>query len=291
MQIAYHIGVSCTDGEQIMRSLNRAIKPLAQRGTLLPPSGRHRKILREAVEAQVASPAPADARDTIMRHIFGDHALPARMVLANPNFLATPMRAFEGGLFYGNAAFKVAATQALFPQDMLTFHIGLRNPATLLPALRDAAQAPDMVSYLGGADPFAIRWSQVIENMRDAAPNAKIVAWANEDTPLIWHDILKSLGGVADIVHPGRLDLAAQLMPRDGLERLQHFLTSNPSASPAQERQVIGAFLSKFVPLTNVTEEVDSPDWDQAAVTEMTRNYEDDLRKIAVIDGVTLLQP
>lgn len=289
MEIAYHIGVSCTDGEQIMRSLNRAIKPLAQRGTLLPPTGRYRKALREAIEAQVAAPAPPDARANIMGQIFGAHPLPKRMVLANPNFLATPMRALEGGLFYGNAAFKTAAMQALFPKDELIFHIGLRNPATLLPALREAAQASDMESYLGAADPFAMRWSQVIENMRDAAPAAKIVAWCNEDTPLVWHDILKSLGGHGDMDHAGRLDLAAQLMPREGVDRLQAFLTANPPATPAQEHRVIGAFLSKFVTLDSVMEEIDVPGWDQSTIARLTAQYEEDLRRIALIDGVTFL--
>lgn len=291
MEIAYHIGVSCTDGEQIMRSLNRAIKPLAQRGTLLPPTGRYRKPLREAIEAQVAAPAPATARDTLMAHIFGTHPLPKRMVLSNPNFLANPMWAMEGGMLYGNAAFKTAAMQALFPDDTLIFHIGLRNPATLLPALREAAQVSDMDAYLGPADPFAMRWSNILENMRDAAPSARIVAWCNEDTPLIWHDILKSLGGDEDLHHVGRLDLAAQLMPREGLDRLSAYLTANPPPTAAQEHRVIGAFLSKFVPPEAVTQEIDVPGWDQATVARLTADYEADLQRIARIEGVSFIAP
>lgn len=291
MQIAFHIGANATDDELILRALMRSSGRLAAAGVALPGPGRYRKLLRQTIETLADAAPPEGVRDILIDAIT-EMSDAHRMVLSNPNFFCSPTGIFAGGAFYGNAAGRMRALRQLFPDDDITVFMGIRNPATFLPALLALSRQKTLAEYLGPRDPRTLRWSRVITRMRDGAPDIALAIWCNEDTPLIWNDILAALAG-KDVPGPyeGAHALIETIMQPEGLKRLQSYLDSHPPASPSQHRRIISAFLDKYAIPDRIEEEIDLPGWDATMIADLTRGYEEDVDRITAMEGVTFLRP
>lgn len=294
MQIVYHIGANCTDGDRLLRALLRNTGGLRRQGVCIPGPGRYRKVLREAVLGLVDDPvagviAPG-TRDFLLDQIIDGQDV-QRLVMSNTSFLCTPQRIFEDGAFYARAAPKIAALQSLFPDDEIELFFALRNPATFIPAAwRQSEMAwPD---FTGGLDPHALRWSEVVAGIRAVVPSARLCVWCNEDTTLIWGTLLRQLAGVeADQPVLGEFDLLASVMAPEGMQRFLAYMETHPGQTDLQVRRVIGAFLDKFAIPEEIEEEVDAPGWDVRMVDEITRAYDDDIARIAQMSGVEFIAP
>lgn len=291
MQIAYHIGVNCTDDERLLRSLMRSADLLSRADVALPGPGRYRKLMRETVEGLVQGPAPVETRDVLVDAIT-DMPDARRMVLSNAAFLTQPNRIFADGHFYGAAAFKMQALRQMFPDDEVTVFMALRNPATFVPAVFAQARARTMEGYLGAVDPRALRWSDLIARMRAAQPDIPLVVWCNEDTALIWNELLHRLADLpAEAPMEGAHDLLDTIMAPEGMQRFRAYLANHPPASDLQLRRVIGAFLDKYAIAHEIEEEIDIPGWDDGMVHDLTATYEADIGRIAAMPEVTFLLP
>lgn len=293
MQIVHHIGANCTDGERLLRSLMKDLDRLSRAGVHVPGPGRYRKILRETTQS--LGPGPDDpapgTRDVLLEAFLDGHEA-TRLVLSQPTFLALPLRIFDNGRFYPQARTKVRAMRAMFPEDDLHFHIGLRNPATFIPAAFAQSGSQNLDDFMGGVEPRRVRWSELIARIRDSVPDAGLTVWCNEDTLLIWGELLRRLAGLpADEHLSGAHDLLATTMTPEGMTRFIGYMKSHPGQSEAQVRLVIGAFLDKYAIPEEVEEEVDLPGWDMAQVEEFTRIYEADVALIAAMDGVDFVAP
>jgi hypothetical protein len=291
MEIAYHIGANCTDHERLLKSLLRNVNLLGERGVAVPGPGRYRPILREALTAQMQGSGAPDVREVLLDAIL-DERQARRLVLSNSAFLGLPPRVFDDGLFFGNARNKVAALRAIFAQDRIELHLALRNPATFIPAVWAQSRTRSVRAYMGDIEPQDVFWSDVIAAIREADPEAELTVWCNEDTPLIWGELLRRLAGLpGDAPLVGRYDLLGTIMAAEGLERFEKYMALHPGQTPEQERRVISAFLDKYAIPEETWEEVDLPGWDEALVEELTQAYEEDVERIGRLDGVTLIRP
>ncbi|SMY09582.1 hypothetical protein [Flavimaricola marinus] len=291
MKIVYHIGANGTDGDKLVRSLVKNSKAMADKGVSIPLPGKYRRLLRETIQ-NLGGGAPApDTRDILLDAIMDDG--PAdRIVMSNSAYICLPVRVFEAGEFYGLLTMKMRALTQLFPEDDLDIHFAVRNPATFVPTLWSQVKNRPFNAFMGGVDPRTLRWSEVIRRIRLAAPTAKLTVWCNEDTPMLWGDILRGMIGLEENVPvAGENDLLATIMSADGLARYESYLASHPPQTSLQKRRVIAAFLDKYALPDEVEEEVDLPGWDAALVHELTELYEEDVEKIAKIDGVNFLDP
>lgn len=291
MDIVFHIGANCTDGEKLIRSLALNTAALAARGTAVPNPTRYRRTLRETMEGLAGKPPVPGTREKLMA-TFLDDPTAQRLVMSNPTFICLPIRVFEGGGFYRVAAVKLRAFRALFPQDRIQLYLGIRNPATFVPALWEQVKRVPFDTFLGGIDPRAILWSDVVALIRATLPDADLTVWCNEDTPLLWGEVLRRLAGLApgDPVM-GEFDLLATIMSAEGMTRFQAYLATHPAQTDAQTRRIIAAFLDKYALPEAVEEEVDLPGWDEALVTQMTAGYEADILRMAQDPGLTFLLP
>jgi hypothetical protein len=119
-----------------------------------------------------------------------------------------------------------------------------------------------------------------------------MTVWCNEDSPVLWADILQALSGHdTTTALTSTDDLALSLMTADGAKRLQGYLTDHPPASDAQRRRVFAAFLEKFADPAAMQMEFAPPGWTQDMVDRMTETYDADLRTIAAIPGVRVIAP
>jgi hypothetical protein len=291
MHIVYHIGANCTDGERLLKSLMRNGSALAGRKVAVPGPGKYRTLLRETLMSlDGKSPAP-DTREVLLDAIVDDQET-ERLILSNSTFLSMPPRVFEGGVFYGRAEEKLRGFASLFPGDTLEIFLALRNPATHIPAVFAQARARSVETWLGGCDPLTLRWSDLVTRIRAALPQAQLTVWCNEDTPLIWSELLRRMTGLpAGVPLAGQHDLLAAIMQPEGFARFEAYLATHPQPSDMQERRVIGAFLDKYARVEEIEEELDLPGWTEAVVSQMTQGYEADLAAVAAVPGVTFVAP
>ena len=291
MQIVLHIGANCTDGDMLVRSLTKNAASLAPKGVAIPGLAKYRRLLRETIQnLNGAAPDPG-TRDILVNSIL-DEPGANRMVMSNSAFICLPIRVFEGGEFYGLATMKMRALTQLFPEDELEICLALRNPATFIPAAFETVKNRSFAGFLNGVEPRQVRWSELIGRIRAAAPKAKLTVWSNEDTPLIWGEILRRMMGLAEGTKiTGEFDVLSTIMSTEGMARFASYLNSHPPQNDMQLRRIISAFLDKYAIESEIEEEIDVPDWSARLVEELTVLYEADLDHIAQMDGVEFISP
>ncbi|TMM54106.1 hypothetical protein [Sulfitobacter sabulilitoris] len=291
MQLVLHTGAHFTEEERLMKCLLRNKGDFAKRGVAVPGPGKYRKLLRETLAAmQDTAPSPG-AREVLLDAILDDE--PAdRVILSNAHFFGAPRAAVRQGLIYTEAPKRLAHMTKLFPHDQIELFMAIRNPATFLPAAFDQSPREEMDDFVGGVDPRAIRWSDTLLRIREAVPDIDITVWCNEDTPLIWAQIIRELAGLEHgekII--GGFDLLSDIMSKEGMLRFRAYLKAHPVMTEVQKRRVIAAFLDKFAIEEEIEEELDMPGWTDALVNDMTEVYDEDVFEIQRIPGVQVIAP
>ncbi|MEY1555887.1 hypothetical protein AB3Y40_09660 [Yoonia sp. R2331] len=291
MQIAYHMGANCTDEDRLLKSILKNNAQLSERGIKAPGPGRYRALIRETIQQLDGATPDPDARQVLLDAIV-DAEDAKRLVMSNANFICVPNRIFDHGVFYEQIAFKLRGLISLFPDDEIELFLGLRDPATFLPATFAEAKSDTLADFLQDTPLGDIRWSDVIRRIRDTAPSAKLTVWCNEDTPLIWGEVMRRICGLAaDDPVDGALDLLATIMTPDGMSRLTAYLQKHPPKSPAQERKIVMAFLDKYALPDALEEVIDLPGLDAEIVDALSAAYDADVNLIADMTDVTFIAP
>lgn len=289
MDVALHLGAHCTDDGQLVAALLKNRDALAERGIVVPYPARYRRLLRETIHTLQGAPASAEMQEALLDSIT-EHDRIDRLVLSSDNLIAAAHRALGAGVFYPMAAEKTRWFRMLFPEARCSFHIALRNPAAFLPALFGRLRDTDYDSFIAGTDPLALRWSECIGRIRAANPDAALVVWCDEDTALIWPEVMRAFAGVPETVPlEGETLRLSGLMNRHGLDRLRDYLVNNPPATIAHRRRIVAAFLDKYALDEALEEDADLPGWTHDYVEALTDAYEDDVAEIAEMEGVTFL--
>ncbi len=293
MQVAIHLGAHCTDDDRLLKSLLSNKNILAEEGISIPGPGRYRTMLQEAARNLKGKPASPELQEKIRDEILHDRNA-ARVVLSDENFICVHARIFENAMLYEKSSYKTHWLRNLFPADQVEFHIGIRNPASFIPA---AFCHPDQrhdsfMDFIAGTDVKDVRWSDVILTIRENNPDCPLTVWCNEDTPLIWSEVLREMSGHDPLTRLNDdFGILQTIMKPAGLRRMNEYLAANPPQTEVQRRRVLAAFLEKFAIDDEVEEELDAPGWTEDLVAELTEFYEEDLFEIERLSGVTFLSP
>jgi hypothetical protein len=291
MQVILHTGAHHTDEDRLMKCLLRNKGDFAKRGIAVPGPGKYRKLLKDTFNALKEAPASPDARDILIDAMLDDEKAD-RLILSNTHFFGAPRASVHAGVLYPMGPERIVNMCQLFPTDQIEMFMAIRNPATFLPAVFDHSPQEQIADFLGGVDPRDIRWSETLGQIREAAPNVPITVWCNEDTPLIWAQIIRDMAGLAQGEKiTGGFDLLGDIMAREGMKRFRAYLKSHPSMTEMQKRRVISAFLDKFAIEEELEEELDLPGWTEEMVDEMTDIYDEDVYHIQRLPGVTMITP
>lgn len=291
MQVIFHTGAHYTDEDRLMKCLLRNKGDFARRGVAVPGPGKYRKLLKGTFDALKDAPASPDARDILIDAMLDDEQAD-RLILSNTQFFGAPRAAVHQGELYPMAAERVVNMCQLFPDDQVEIFMAIRNPASFLPAVFEDSPHEQIADFLGGVDPREVRWSETLTRIHEAAPNVPITVWCNEDTPLIWAQIIRELAGLEQgekII--GGFDLLGDIMTREGMKRFRAYLKNHPTMSEMQKRRVISAFLDKFAIEEELEEELDLPGWTEQMVDEMTDIYDEDVLEIQRLPGVQMISP
>ena len=212
--------------------------------------------------------------------------------MSNANFICVPNRIFDGGILYEQAEAKIHALHQLFPDDEIELFLALRNPATFLPVAFAESKAAKPKTYLQGLHPTQIRWSDLVRRIQGLFPMTRLTVWCNEDTPMIWAEIMRAMSGVdQNQKFTGGFDLLASIMSDEGLNRFLNYLRIHPPKTEMQKWRVIAAFFDKYAQDDKVKEDVDMLGMTDDMVEELLQIYENDVTFIAQLPGVDFIIP
>jgi hypothetical protein len=290
MRIVYHLGAHCTDDDRLIRCLLKNRATLAAQGIVVPPPNRYRTLLRDTAIQLKGAVASADTQALVLDQMM-DEDSGERLVLSWDNFLSFPNWALKG-VIYPVAGDRVRSFTQVFPDVQAAFFLAIRNPATWLPALYRRMKDRSYEDFLTGADPLMLRWSDVVTQIRAQNPDVALTLWCDEDTPLIWPEVLSAVSGMADgTALEDADDLLAQIMTADGLARLRAYLAEKGPFPPDRRRRVVTAFLDKFALPDQIEMDVTMPGWTADFVAALTRAYEMDVARIKAMPGVHFIAP
>ncbi|MCR8550294.1 hypothetical protein M4578_20930 [Salipiger sp. P9] len=293
MQISLHIGVHCTDEDRLLKGLLRNADDFRKDGVSIPGPSRYRNLLSDAINNLGDNQPAAEAREVLLDAILDDDPDKVdRLILSHEKLLSVPKLVLVGGRLYRRLEQRLAAMQRLFPGDEIELFVGLRDFATFLPALLRASPVQSFEELLCGVDPMHLRWSDMIRRIQAELPSMPITVWCNEDTPLIWGEILREMAGIEmtrKII--GSFDIFSEIISAEGMTRFRIFLKENPTVNEAQKRRVMTAFLDKYALDDAIEEELDLPGWDDTYVDMLTELYDEDVWQIGQMPGVKLITP
>lgn len=288
MQIAFHIGANCTDEDRLLKSVLRNASALLEQGIAVPGPGKYRVLLRETIQALGGAAPAADSREILLDAIIEDDNI-RRVVLCNDNFLTVPKRIFDHGVFYPQTESKARGMRNLFPDDDLSFFFSIRNPASFLQAVARTADITSLRDYVGLMPPMEMRWSEVIRRIKRGAPDAPLYVWCNEDTPLIWEDLIRLQSGVSDdTAITGQYDVISQIITKEGLVALQ---AAHPAADRIARHEMLAGIIETHGKPDAMEDEIDYPELGHDLVDALTKSYENDLALIDEMEGVKLILP
>lgn len=290
MRIVYHLGAHCTDEERLVRCLLKNRGLLAQQGIVVPAPTRYRKLLRDTAVQLKGGAATVETQALVLEQIM-DEDLAERLVLSWDSFLSFPQWVLRGQM-YSFAGERIRAFTRIFPEIEAEFHLAIRNPATFLPALFEKQKGKTYEEFIEGSDPAALRWSDVVGQILRQNPGVPLVIWCDEDTPLIWPEVLQAVSGHDDAIELEETDeLLSGIMSPEGMARMQNYMATHPAASIQQRRRIVSAFLDKFALKDKVEMEFTLPGWTEEMVDGMTARYAEDVALIRQMAGVTFIAP
>jgi hypothetical protein len=290
MRIVYHLGAHCTDEDRLVRCLLKNRATLAEQGIIVPSPTRYRKLMRDTAIQLRGNAASEDTEAMILDQIM-DEASADRLILSWTSFLGFPAYAVGDGLYPGGGE-RLRDFTLIFPDIEPEFHLGIRNPATFLPDLRVRAQGKGHEDILHRVDPLRLRWSDTVRSILQANPGVPLTVWCDEDTPLIWPEVLQSVSGHDPALRLEDDDeLLALLMTEAGLARYHGYCRDHPPQSVAHRRRIVTAFLEKFGRPERLTADAGAPGWTEELVEDLTTAYLEDVERIARIPGVRLIEP
>ncbi|SFQ96919.1 hypothetical protein [Poseidonocella sedimentorum] len=290
MKIVTHIGAHETDRGRLLNCLLRNAGMLRERGVEVPRPSVYRRYLLGVLSAMTEAPE-ADAH---LRREMQDLFLPeggcARLILANSSFACRPKDIFRGGRLYGAAAARMRNFARVFPDCAFEIHLGVSSMAHFIPALVTTYPHFGYGEFLNGADPARLSWVPLLRDLRAALPEAGLTVWCDEETPLIWSDLMHAITGLGpDVPMEGELEMLQELLPEEVLARLVRFLAAHPPKDPARRHRIIEAYLSRAALDEKLELEVELPGWDDRLIDVLHGAYARDLDTIAVMPGVRFI--
>ncbi len=288
-RISFHLGALCTDDDLLIGSLRRNNKALHEHAVVVPKPGNYRPLIREVLERLNGAPANQDTQDVLFEHITKSEDA-ERIVLSAPFSLANHPGAFTDGQLYPQAGARSAALRNLFPDNPVELFFAVRDPATWIPEMHSYLPDTPFVNYVDGLDPEHLLWSDVIRDIREANPETPITVWCNEDTPMIWPEVMHEVVGLdSQIPLSGGFRILSKIMAKEGIKRLRSYLASHPPINEIQRRRIISAFLDKYALDEEVEEEIDLPGWTPELIEQLSNIYDEDMLEVSRVPGVTVL--
>jgi len=291
MKVVFHLGAHCTGEDRLLKSLLKNQGALTPQGIIIPGPSRYRRLIRQTLGA-LHGAAPSHNEQRALLTQITDELTVKRLILSAADFLAFVPWVFRHQTLYGKAPEVTAALGNLFSDASIEFHLSIRNPATFVPAVFGVTTGLTLDKFLYGTDPYSIKWSNLIKQISNANPRARVVVWRSEDCPMIWSRVMHNLTGTAEALPlQGEEDILGDRLSEEGLKLYLNYLAANPPKTGRHKQRIINAFLEKFPNPAPAPAGTIPDGWTPEMVEELTDLYEQDLVEISKIPAVKLIRP
>ncbi|EEX10086.1 conserved hypothetical protein [Ruegeria lacuscaerulensis ITI-1157] len=289
MQVAIHSGAAFTDEGGLLKSLQENGQTLRDHGVALYGPRRYRQAIRAPLQALEAGATPAASIESL-RKAFPDGPGLHRTILSSPDFLGEISSAIRDGQFYPSAGQRIAFLDQAFSGHQLELFLGLRNPGSFIPKVLAALPEEERQEILKTTDLSCLSWLSVIEDIRDLAPQVSITVWANEDTPLIWGDIIRNLSALPEETPlKAEFDLLSSLVSPAGQREIRAIAEQDPPRDPATLKDRLAAVFEAHAVHEEIEEELDLPGWSDDIIDAFTVLYSQDLARLRSMPDVRVL--
>lgn len=293
MQVAFHVGVLGTDNDKVVRCLSANASVLRDAHIELSPNSLNEPILSEALNALkggVASPQ----MEEVVHDALVERDDTRRLVVSRGTLQGLPRRALEGGGLLMRAPVQLRALADVVPSAEVEFFVALKNPATYAPNMLQRATRSS-VALAESLNPAELRWAPAIRRILDKIGGRRLVVWCNEDTPLIFPDVVRRIAGLdPDTVLVEDNPVADALLTDEGRGRLAQLLGEIGPGEIAARRGATAAVLAEYhdpAALQVRIEGIEGLNWDQATLDAMTEDYDADVAEIAALPGIEFIHP
>lgn len=289
MHMVFHLGVHCTDGDRMLKTLLNNRTPLLARQTEIVTPARYRGIFEEALMALNGGMATPDMEQIMLDAVL-EHDDTQRVVLSNSGFLGAPGRVAGRGVMYPQIASRALALANLFPSIEAEFFLALRNPGPLLTEISPLVAGGNYQALMQGITPLDLRWNDAIRRLLQSLRGRRLVVWCHEDVPMIWPEVVRLAADLpADQPLAGSLVYMHELLGDAGLPHLRAALGERDQLSIADRRRIFAEALDQHALPGALEQEINLPGWDQALVDEVTATYYADVAEIAALPGVEFI--
>ncbi|MCX8509871.1 MAG: hypothetical protein ORN49_13510 [Rhodobacteraceae bacterium] len=287
----FHLGCHASDESRLFRSILNSRAALTPNAVGVPGPRTYRLTLPEAMAKLNGDTASEEMQQNILETVLKRDAL-LRALFFHDNLLCLPEeRLSEAGL-YAKAPEGFSNLLRLFPDHETVFSFALCNPATVIAFLVQRQKVPAMEALITPDNALKLRWLPTMTRVMLENPELRLTVWCNEDAPLIWPEILRTLSGLGqEVPHAGDLDMVAALMSPDGFNALTEDLVADPPHDISAWRERISLALRSDAKAELMEVEIPMPGWTDELVAEVTELYRQDCLAIAELPGVTFLSP
>ncbi|NVO57207.1 hypothetical protein HW561_15550 [Rhodobacteraceae bacterium B1Z28] len=291
MQVVIHAGAAFTDDGQLLGSLLANKSTLAQ-GQIMPLGPRRCRHFVKVISDALSQDEPLlDARKSLTA-VLPSEPDAERVILSSDKFFGPRRTALQHGQIYPFAGKRMAFTDQLLENAKVELFVGLVNPGSFIPKILMSLHEQHRQAILDSTDLSCLNWVSMIEDLGDLAPEVQLTLWENEDTPLIWGDIMRAMAGVPDdVALQDEHALLLSLLTETGKQHLLELVQQQNAQDRNTFRDNLVTIFEAHAQPDEIEEELDLPGWNSEIVSAFSELYEQDLAKIETMPNVRILRP
>ncbi|WP_170334498.1 hypothetical protein [Ruegeria arenilitoris] len=291
MQLVIHAGVAFTDEGRLLQSLQANGRVFSKNGVDIPRPRRFKHSVWPVLQSLWTEP-PSSALHEQLRRALPNNPDVKRTMLSSDEILGGITEAIHEGQFYPLAGQRLAYIDEVLQDTQIELFLAVRNPGVFIPKVLMSLTEDQRRAVFENTDLSCLSWLSMIEDIRDLAPNVKMTLWSNEDTPLIWGDILRLMGGFQDdVAFDDEYGLLSSLLRPTGQREVLSLIRQDPTPEKEDLRKDLSRILKDFAEPDKIEEEIELPGWSDDILSAFSELYEQDLAQIANMPEVRFLKP
>ncbi|GAA3866849.1 hypothetical protein [Celeribacter arenosi] len=296
MRVTLHVGLHFAGAPRLIAGLRANNPAFEAGGTFVPRQKEYRAPVADILQKLDGLP-PIEAEQIELLSQILKNRKTSHLLMSDVLWAGALDAAFSEGRLYADLGVNVARVAELFDTSDVRIAISLRDPVGFVSdALSTPELAGKMTPFLRNCDTATLGWEQGLQELRAALPTSSIVAWREEDAPLIWPRVLRELGRlprdapVARSYAPLR-----QILSAKGMRQLFGEVASTPPVDDIAFENLVRRFLAEFAVPDNLPDRpvgsVNIPGWSQEAYHGITQRYWAQTAAFGKEEGVTFIAP
>ncbi|WP_171125501.1 MULTISPECIES: hypothetical protein [unclassified Ruegeria] len=291
MQVAIHAGAAFTGEGRLLKALRAHKSVLTEHGVAAFGPRQYKQAFKPTFATSEPQFLTPEETSQVRAGLTSDPSI-RRAVFQSNALIADSKAAIQDGQFYPRAGKLMSVLDQALEDIRIDFFFGLRNPGTFIPKLLMSLPDEDRENIIRNTDLSCLNWIGMVDDIRDMAPGVNITLWSNEESPLIWGDILRKMCGLPeDVTLEKEYNFLLSLLDEAGKEKANALLNARPDGEQTGIRYALADILEDHAQPELVEEELELPGWSTDIVDAFSELYEQDLERLESMPEVQLLRP